>query len=414
VAMQRVVVTGMGAVTPLGVGVQSFWQGLIAGRSGVGRITRFDPHQHRTQIAAQVSDFNPLAFMEKKDILRTDLFIQYALAATAEALQDASLVLPGRIADRTGTSIGTAMGGVPKLTDALSILSQYGANRAVPYMIPAIIPNMAAGWISMRYGAKGPNVSPSTACAAGSHAIGDAFRLIQRGDADIMLAGGSEAIITPLVLWGFDSMRALSSRNEAPQYASRPFDAQRDGFVLGEGAGVVVLEEREYALARGARIYAELCGYAMTADAYHPTTPAPDADGAARCMALTLSDAGFHPCDIDYISAHGTSTVLNDARETKAIKQVFGPHISKLAVSSIKSMIGHTLGASGALAIIASIMALRDQSLPPTINYENHDPECDLDYIPNTTRRTDARTALVNAFAFGGSNAVLALRGVSS
>src|SRR5881628_1942299 len=411
--MQRVVVTGMGAVTPLGVGVQSFWQGLIAGRSGVGRITRFDPHQHRTQIAAQVSDFNPLAFMEKKDILRTDLFIQYALAATAEAVQYASLVLPGRIADRTGTSIGTAMGGVPKLTDAQSILSQYGA-RAVPYMIPAIIPNMAAGWISMRYGAKGPNVSPSTACAAGSNAIGDAFRLIQRGDADIMLAGGSEAIITPLVLWGFDSMRALSSRNEAPQYASRPFDAQRDGFVLGEGAGVVVLEEREYALARGARIYAELCGYAMTADAYHPTTPAPDADGAARCMALTLSDAGFHPCDIDYISAHGTSTVLNDARETKAIKQVFGPHISKLAVSSIKSMIGHTLGASGALAIIASIMALRDQSLPPTINYENHDPECDLDYIPNTTRRTDARTALVNAFAFGGSNAVLALRGVSS
>src|SRR5713226_3129416 len=317
--MQRVVVTGMGAVTPLGVGVQGVWQGLIAGRSGVGRITRFDPHQHRTQIAAQVSDFDPLAFMEKKDVLRTDLFIQYALAATGEAMHDASLVLSGGIADRTGTSIGTAMGGAPKLTEAQSILSQYGASRAVPYMIPAIIPNMAAGWISMRYGAKGPNTSPSTACAAGRHRQWHGSRQIQRGDADIMLTGGSEAIVTPLVLWGFDSMRALSSRNEAPQYASRPFDAQRDGFVLGEGSGVVILEEREYALARGARIYAELCGYAMTADAYHPTTPAPDADGAARCMALTLSDAGFQPSDIDYISAHGTSTPFNDARETKAI-----------------------------------------------------------------------------------------------
>lgn len=352
--------------------------------------------------------------MEKKDVLRTDLFIQYALAATEEAMRDASLVLSGGTADRTGTSIGTAMGGVPKLMEAQSILSQYGAGRAVPYMIPAIIPNMAAGWISMRYGAKGPNTSPSTACAAGSHAIGDAFRLIQRGDADIMLAGGSEAIVTPLVLWGFDSMRALSSRNEAPQHASRPFDAQRDGFVLGEGSGVVILEERDHALARGARIYAELCGYAMTADAYHSTTPAPDADGATRCLALVLSDAGFHPGDIDYISAHGTSTPFNDARETKAIKQVFGPHVSKLAVSSIKSMIGHTLGASGALATIATIMALRDQSLPPTINYEHHDPECDLDYIPNTARRTDVRTALVNAFAFGGTNAVLALRRVSA
>ena len=408
--MRRVLVTGMGAVTPLGAGVPALWEGLIAGRSGVGRITRFDAARHRSQIAAEVKGFDPLRVMEKKEVLRTDLFIQYALAAATEAVADAELTLPDGIGERTGVVVGTGMGGIPKLMEAHDILLAHGPERVVPYMLPALIPNMAAGWVSMRFGLRGPNSSVSTACAAGSHAIGDAFRLIQRGEADVMLAGGSEALMTPIVFSGFDSLRALSTRNDAPERASRPFDAGRDGFVLGEGAGILVLEERAHALARGARGYAELCGYGMTADAHHPTAPAPEGEGAARGIALALADAGMRPEDVDYVSAHGTSTPYNDANETHAIKRVFGPHAARVAISSIKSMIGHLLGAAGALAAISAVLTLREGILPPTINYETPDPQCDLDYVPNLARRAPVRAALVNAFAFGGTNAVLVFR----
>lgn len=406
---RRVVITGMGAVTPFGVSYQAFWQALTEGQSAVRRITKFDPLPHMTQIAAEVQGFDPLEFMDKKDTLRMDSFIQYAVAAATEAVKDASPKL-SEIAERTGVIIGSGMGGIPRLIEAHNLFLKDGPSRTVPYMLTAIIPNMAAGWISQRLGAKGPTSSPSTACAAGSHAIGDAFRLIQLGYADMMIAGGSEAVVTPIVLWGFDSIRALSSRNDNPAGASRPFDDQRDGFVLGEGAGTVVLEERERAVARGARIHAELCGYAMTADAHHSTAPSPDARGAATCMALALGDAGLSPMDIDYISAHGTSTPMNDVVETKAIKQVFGSHAQNLAVSSIKSMIGHSLGASGALATISTIMAIRHQTLPPTINHESPDLECNLDYVPNCARHADVRAAMVNAFAFGGANAVLVVK----
>ena len=410
-SMRRVVVTGMGVVTPLGIGARSLWEGLIAGRSGVERVTRFDPSRHRSQIAAEVRGFDPLAFMEKKEALRTDLFIQYALAAAAEAVADAGLKLPDSIGDRTGVIVGTGMGGLPKLMEAHDLLLAKGPERVIlPYLLTSLIPNMAAGWISMRFGLRGPNSSVSTACAAGSHAIGDAFRLIQRGDADVMLAGGGEALMTPIVFCGFDSLRALSARNDAPNRASRPFDAGRDGFVMGEGAGILVLEERGYALARGARIHAELCGYGMTADAHHPTAPAPEGEGAARAMALALADAGLRPEAVDYICAHGTSTPFNDANETLAIKRVFGARAGRLAVSSIKSMLGHLIGAAGAVAAIATVKALDEGLLPPTINYEVPDPQCDLDYVPNVARRAPVRVALVNAFAFGGTNAVLALR----
>ncbi len=409
--MRRVVVTGLGAVTPLGPSVPALWEGLTAGRSGVGRITRFDAGRQRSQIAGEVKGFDPLQVMDKKDLLRMDLFVQYALAASAQAVADAGLKVPDGTGERMGVIVGTGMGGVPKLMESHHILMERGPERTIlPYMLPALIPNMAAGYISMRFGARGPNSAVSTACAAGSHAIGDAFRLIQRGEADVMLAGGSEGLITPIVFCGFDSLRALSARNDAPERASRPFDAGRDGFVMGEGAGLLVLEEREHALARGARIQAELCGYAMTADAHHPTAPAPDADGPARAMALALADAGFRPEAVDYVNAHGTSTPFNDANETLAIKRVFGPHAARLAVSSIKSMIGHLLGAAGAMAAISTVLTLREGVLPPTINYETPDPQCDLDYVPNTARRAPVRAALVNAFAFGGTNAVLAFR----
>ena len=409
---RRVVVTGLGAVSPLGQNVQALWEGLTAGRSGIGRITRFDPGRHRSQIAGEVKLFDPLQVMDKKDTLRLDLFVQYAMLAAAEAVAGAGLKTDEGLGDRAGVLVGTGMGGVPKLMESYDTLRQHGPERPQPYMLPALIPNMAAGYVSMRFGARGPNSAVSTACAAGSHAIGDAFRLIQRGEANVMLAGGSEGLITPIVFCGFDSLRALSARNDAPEQASRPFDAGRDGFVMGEGAGILVLEEYEHARARGARPYAELCGYAMTADAYHATAPAPDAEGPARGMALALADAGLCPEAVGYICAHGTSTPFNDANETLAVKKVFGAHAGRLAVSSIKSMIGHLLGAAGALAAIATVLALREGVLPPTINYETPDPECDLDYVPNVARRAPVRAALVNAFAFGGTNAVLALRAI--
>jgi len=408
--MRRVVVTGMGAVTPFGVGVPALWEGLTSGRSAVGPITRFDAAQHTSRVAAEVRDFDPLTVLDKKDALRMDLFVQYAMVAAQEAVDDAGLVPPNALGTRTGVIVGTGMGGVPKLIETYEILQARGPRHFVPYMLPALIPNMAAGWISIRFGARGPNSAISTACAAGAHAIGEAFRVIQRGEADVMLAGGSESLITPVVFFCFDSLRALSTRNDAPERASRPFDKNRDGFVLGEGAAILVLEEVEHARARGAPIYAEISGYAMTADAYHPTAPAEGGEGAARCMSLALNDARLHAEDVDYVSAHGTSTSFNDKHETVAIKQVFGAHAARLAVSSIKSMIGHLLGASGAVAVIATILALREGIVPPTINYETPDPECDLDYVPNVARRACVKTAMVNAFAFGGTNAVLVLQ----
>jgi 3-oxoacyl-[acyl-carrier-protein] synthase II len=369
--MRRVVITGMGAVTPLGVGVSALWKGLTSGNSAVRPITRFDATRHRSRIAAEVKDFDPLVALGKKDALRMDLFVQYAVVAAQEAMTDAGLIPLNGLSDRTGVIVGTGMGGVPKLIETYEILQSRGAQHAVPYMLPALIPNMAAGWISMRFNARGPNSAVGTACAAGTHAIGDAFRVIQRGEADVMLAGGSESVITPVVFYAFDSLRA-----------------------------------------RGIPIYGEISGYAMTADAHHPTAPAVGGEGAARCMRLALADARVEAGDVDYVSAHGTSTSINDASETQAIKHVFGARAAGLAVSSIKSMIGHLLGASGAVAAIATIMAIREGIVPPTINYEMPDPDCDLDYVPNSARRMSVKTALVNAFAFGGTNAVLVLRTV--
>ena len=408
--MRRIVITGMGAVTPLGVGVKTLWEGLTTGRSAIGPITRFDATRHRSRIAAEVPKFDAYPILDKKDTKRMDLFVQYAVIAAQEAMTDAGLVLDNIPGDRTGVIVGTGMGGVPKLVETYETLQARGPNHWVPYMLPALIPNMAAGWISMRFGARGPNLSTSTACAAGLHAIGEAFRLIQRGEADVMLAGGSEALITPVVFYCFDSLRALSIRNEAPERASRPFDKDRDGFVFGEGAAILVLEEYERARERGAPLYAEIAGFGMTADAHHPTAPSPGGEGAARCMNLALADGDLGAGDIDYICAHGTSTQLNDASETQAIKQVFGAHPRNLAVSSIKSMIGHLLGASGAVATIGTVLAIREGLLPPTMNYETPDPACDLDYVPNMARRALIDAALVNAFAFGGTNCVIALK----
>ena len=407
---RRVVITGMGAVTPYGAGVKTLWEGLTNGRSAIGPITRFDATRHRCRIAAEIGNFDPSSVLDKKDFRRMDLFVQYALMAAQEAMTDATLVLRNGLSNRTGVIVGTGMGGVPKLVEAYQTLQTRGPDYWVPYMLPALIPNMAAGWISMRFDARGPNLATSTACAAGLHAIGEAFRLIQHGEADIMLAGGSEALITPVVFYCFDSLRALSIRNENPKGASRPYDKERDGFVLGEGAAVLILEEYEHARDRGVPIYAEVCGFGMNADAHHLTAPSPGGDGAARCMNLALADANLGASDIGYICAHGTSTQLNDASETQAIKQVFGEHARSLAVSSIKSMIGHLLGASGAVATIATVLAMREGLLPPTINYETPDPACDLDYVPNIPRRVMVHAALVNAFAFGGTNCVIALK----
>jgi 3-oxoacyl-[acyl-carrier-protein] synthase II len=406
VERRRVVVTGLGAVTPLGIGASAFWQELLAGTSGIRRISRFDPEGFASQIAGEVQHFDPLAYMDRKDVLRTDLFIQYALAAALLAVQDADLRMDGEDRDRVGVYVGTGMGGIATLTKGHRVLLDQGPNHGSPYTLPALLPNMAAGWISMRLGARGPNGCVSTACAAGSHAVGDAARLIQHGEADVMIAGGAEALITPLVIEGFTALRALSTRNDEPGRASRPFDKDRDGFVLGEGAGIVVLEERERARARGAAAYAELAGYGRSADAHHPTNPSPD--GAARAMAAALRDAGLRPEDVDYINAHATSTRNGDTAETQSIKRVFGEHAYRLAVSSTKSMTGHLLGAAGGVEAIATVLSVRHGLVPPTINCDAADPDCDLDYVPNRSRTTAVRAALSNSFAFGGTNAVLA------
>jgi 3-oxoacyl-[acyl-carrier-protein] synthase II len=410
VESRRVVLTGVGAVTPIGNTAKELWTGLTHGRSGIGPITRFDPAGYATRIAGEIRNFDPLAFVDKKEARRLDPYLQYAIAASVMAVSDASLDPAQTDAERFGVLIGSGIGGITTLLDGEHALLAKGPDRVSPFIIPMLIVNMAAGLVSMRFGAKGPNSAVVTACATGNHAIGDAFRLIRYDEADVMIAGGAEAMIVPLTIAGFCAMKAMSTRNDDPQKASRPFDAGRDGFVCGEGAGIVVLESLEHAVRRDARIYAEIIGYGMTGDAHHMTAPDPEGDGAARAMTLALKSAGLQPSEVGYINAHGTSTPYNDKFETLAIKRVFGDHAKKLAVSSTKSMTGHLLGAAGGVEAIATTLALHHGVLPPTINYETPDPDCDLDYVPNLARKQDVDVAISNAFGFGGTNATLAFR----
>lgn len=404
---RRVVVTGVGLVCALGNDTESVWQALCAGTSGIGTITRFDPSDFACRIAGEVKNFDPLEFVEKKELKKMGQFILYAIAATDQALARANLKITGNLAPRTGVYIGSGIGGFDVIEREHKELLKGGPRKISPFFIPASIVNLAAGQVSIRVGAQGPNSATATACSASAHAIGDSYRIIQRGDADVMICGGSEAAITPMGVGGFASMRALSTRNDEPERASRPFDADRDGFVVGEGAGVLILEALEVAQRRGAPILAELVGYGMSGDAFHITQPSEDGGGAYRVMAATLKDAGIRPDDVDYINAHGTSTPVGDKLETLAIKRLFGAHARTLAVSSTKSMTGHLLGGAGGLEAGFAVLALRDQILPPTINYEKPDPECDLDYVPNQARKADLRYALSNSFGFGGTNAAL-------
>ena len=407
---RRVVVTGMGMVSPLGTGVEKTWQALIQGKSGVAGITKFDPTGFDTQIAAEVKDFVPENFMDKKELRRTDIFIQYAMASATMALEDSQLKITPANADRVGVVVGAGLGGLTTIEFYHKVLLEKGPSRISPFFIPMLIVNEAPGQISMRFGAKGPNTSVVTACATGNHNIGDAWRIIERGDADAVIAGGVEATITPLAVSGFNAMKALSTRNQEPEKASRPFDKNRDGFVIGEGSGIIILEELQQALDREAKIYAEIIGYGLTGDAYHITAPAPEGEGAARCMAMTLKSAGIQPEEVDYINAHGTSTEYNDLYETMAIKTVFKEHAKKLAISSTKSMIGHLLGGAGGVEAIFTILTICQGIIPPTINYQTPDPGCDLDYVPNIARKAEVRVALSNSFGFGGTNAVLAFK----
>lgn len=415
---RRVVITGLGAVTPLGNTAEEFWTGLLQGRSGIGPITKFDAterdasgaYRYPTRIAGEVRNFDPLKYLDRKEARRLDPYLQYAVACAVMAVEDAGLD-PARVdGTRFGVLIGSGIGGIATLLEGERTRLEKGPERVSPFLIPMMIVNMASGLVSMRFGARGPNSAVVTACATGNHAIGDAFRLIQRGDADVMIAGGAEAMVVPLAIAAFCAMKAMSTRNDAPEKASRPFDAGRDGFVPSEGGGVVVLEALEHARRRDARIYCEVVGYGMTADAYHMTAPDPDGDGAARAMAAALRDAGLAPAEVGYINAHGTSTPYNDKFETLAIKRVFGDHARRLAVSSTKSMTGHLLGAAGGVEAIATALALHHGVLPPTINYETPDPDCDLDYVPNHARKQEVEVALSNAFGFGGTNATLAFR----
>jgi len=407
---RRVVVTGLGMVSPLGTGVEKSWQALVQGKSGVAKITKFDPTGFDTQIAAEVKDFVPENFIDKKEMKRMDIFIQYAVASAVMAMEDAQLKITPANADRVGVVVGAGLGGLTTIEAFHKTLLERGPGRISPFFIPMLIVNEAPGQISMRFGAKGPNASMVTACATGNHNIGDAWRMIQRGDADAIIAGGVEATITPLAVSGFNAMKALSTRNEEPEKASRPFDKNRDGFVMGEGAGIIILEELTGALDRGAKIYAEIVGYGLTGDAYHITAPSPDGEGAARCMQMALASGGIAPEQVDYINAHGTSTYYNDIYETIAIKTVFKEHAKKLPISSTKSMTGHLLGGAGGVEAIFTILTLCQGIIPPTINYETPDPDCDLDYVPNVARKADVRLALTNSFGFGGTNAVLAFK----
>ncbi len=407
---RRVVVTGLGAITPLGNTTEEFWEALRHGKSGIGPITKFDSTGYPTRIAGEVRGFDALKFVDKKEARRLDPFVQYAIASSVMAVEDSGLDLSKVDGTRFGVLVGSGIGGISTLLETHKVLLSKGPDRVSPFFIPMLIINMASGLISMRFGAKGPNSAIVTACATGNHAIGDATRIIQHGDADVMVAGGAEAIIVDLTFAGFCAMKAMSTRNDEPEKASRPFEADRDGFVCGEGAGLMVLESLEHARARDVRIYAEVIGYGMTGDAHHMTAPDPDGDGAARAMAAALRDAGIDPSVVQYINAHGTSTPYNDKFETIAIKRVFGEHARRLAVSSTKSMTGHLLGAAGGIEAIATVLALRDGVLPPTINYEKPDPDCDLDYVPNQARKQAIEVAMSNAFGFGGTNATLLFR----
>jgi 3-oxoacyl-[acyl-carrier-protein] synthase II len=400
----------VGLVIPTGIGTETAWKSVCEGKSGIGPLTRFDTNGFETKIAGEVKGFNPEAYVEKKEIKKMDLFIQYALAATKEALEDSQLKITPGNCDRIGVIVGTGLGGLPTIEKYHQILLEKGPSRISPFFIPMLIANMASGQIAIQFGAKGPNTCIVTACATGAHCIGDAFRAILYGDADAVITGGTEANITPLTISGFNAMKALSTRNEEPQRACRPFEKNRDGFVVGEGSGILILEELEFALKRNAKIYGEIIGYGYSGDAYHITAPPPDGEGAARCMRMAIKDAGLKPEDVDYINAHGTSTPLNDLTETLAIKTVFGEHARRVSISSTKSMTGHLLGAAGSTEAIFALLAIRDSVIPPTINYDVPDPECDLDYVPNKARHQSLNVTMSNAFGFGGTNATLIFR----
>ena len=411
--MRRVVVTGIGTVTPLGIGKEVYWEGLANGRSGVRRITRFDPSELTSQIAGEVPDFDPLEFMDRKDARRMDRFTQFAVAATALALADAGLDRKVPLGDRAGVLIGSGVGGIETLEEQALTFITKGVGRISPFFVPMMIADMAAGQVSIQFGARGHNACTVTACCSGTHSVGDAFRIIQRGEADIMISGGAEAPLSQLAMGGFCSAKTLSTRNDEPEKACRPFDAGRDGFVMGEGSGILILEDLEHARCRGAKIYGELVGYGATGDAYHITTPAPEGDGAARAMMAALQDARLKPEDVDYINAHGTSTQYNDYFETIAIKRVFGKRADQVPISSTKSMTGHLLGAAGGVELIACLLAMEYSLIPPTINHEEPDPRCDLDYVPNRARKATVNVAMSNSFGFGGHNAVLVVRKIA-
>ena len=408
--MKRVVITGLGLVTPLGTGVEKNWTGLLEGRSGIGPITRFDVSDFPTQIGGEVKDFVPEEFIEKREIKKMDPFIQYAYASAQMAMDEAGLPITSDNEDLVGVIVGVGIGGLSSIESYHKVFLDTGLKKVSPFFIPKLISNLAPGQIAIRYGAKGVNYTPTSACSSGSHAIGEAFRLIRLGEQQAVIAGGAEAALTPMGLGGFIAMKAVSTHNDEPDRASRPFDKRRDGFVMAEGAGIVVMEELECARRRGAKIYAEVVGYGANCDAHHMTAPSPEGEGAARCMQQALRSGDIQPTEIDYINAHGTSTPYNDANETKAIKRVFGEHAGRLAVSSTKSMTGHLLGAAGGVEAVYAALVLDRDTLPPTINYEEPDPDCDLDYVPNTPRKAPIRAALSNSFGFGGTNATIAFR----
>ncbi len=407
---RRVVITGLGLVTPLGIGVETSWERLSSGTSGIGKITRFDASSFQTQIAGEVDNFLPENYIDAKTIKKMDRFIHFGMAAAVMAVEDAQLTIDHSNAERAGVFVGSGMGGLPDIERYHAIFLERGPRRISPFFIPMTIINLAAGQISIKFGAKGPNASPATACATGSHAIGDAFKVIQRGSADVMIAGGTESVITPMGIGGFNAMKALSTRNDEPEKASRPFDKNRDGFVMGEGAGILIMEELGHAVKRNAKIYAEIVGYGLTGDAYHITSPAPDGEGAARCMIMALEDALVAPHMVDYINAHGTSTKYGDELETTAVKTVFKEDAYKLSVTSTKSMTGHLLGAAGGVEAVVCVLSIYHNSIPPTINLDTPDPECDLNYVPHQKKDTEVRCALSNSFGFGGTNACLLFR----
>ena len=411
---RRVVITGLGLVTPLGIGVKDSWEALVAGKSGISEITRFDTHGHQTKIAGEVKGFRSEDFLPKKDAKRTERFIAYAVAATRMALEDSGYKIDGSNEDRIGVLTGCGLGGLTTMEQNIKVLENKGPKRVSPFFIPMMIGNMAPGFISIIFGAKGPNASVATACAAGSHAVGDAYQIVQNGKADAMITGGMEAVITSTCIAGFNSMKALSTRNDEPEKASRPFDRDRDGFVVGEGCGILILESLESARERGAPIYAEMFGYGMSGDAYHMTSPPPDGGGAARCMQAAINDAGITYDQVDYVNAHGTSTPINDLYETRAMKTVFKEHTSKLAISSTKSMTGHLLGGAGGIETVFTALTLKNGIIPPTINLENPGEECDLDYVPNKARKAEVKIAMTNSFGFGGTNASLILKEYSN